>query len=69
VLVVAAAVGVLLAVGLRGRIAPAIGLSWGLAWVAVERAGGEPESTVVALAAGAAAVVTLGSAVAVRLRH
>jgi hypothetical protein len=65
VLIVAAGVGVLLAAGLRGRIAPALGLAWGLAWVAAERAGGAPESTVVAVAASMAALITLGSAVGV----
>jgi hypothetical protein len=68
ILVVAGAVGVLLAVGLRGRLAPAIGLAWGLAWVAVARTDA-PESTVVAIAAAAAAVVTLGSALVVRLMN
>ena len=68
VLAVAAGVGVLLAVGLNGRIAPAIGLAWGLGWVAVARASGEPESMAVAIAAVAAAAVTVGSALLVRAR-
>ena len=63
---VAAGVGVLLAVGLRGRIAPAIGLAWGLAWVAAERTTGSPESRAVAVAAALAAAVTLIAAIAVR---
>jgi hypothetical protein len=67
VLIVAAGVGVVLAVGLRGRIAPAIGLAWGLAWVAAERAGGLPQSDVVAVAAALAAAVTLVAAIVVRL--
>lgn len=66
VLVVAGGVGILLAVGLRGRIAPAIGLAWGLAWVAAERAGGLPQSDAVAVAASLAAAITLIAAIVVR---
>jgi hypothetical protein len=69
VLVVAAVVGIVLAIGLKGRIAPAIGLAWGLAWVAVERTTGIPGSTVVAVFAGLAAVVTVVAAVTVRARR
>jgi hypothetical protein len=69
VLGVAAVVGVLLAVGLGGRLAPAVGLAWGLGWVAVARTSGEPESTTVAAAAAIAALVTLASAVVVRARR
>ena len=68
VLAVAAGVGVLMAVGLNGRLAPAVGLAWGLGWVAVARTSGEPESTTVAVAAAIAAAVTLGSALVVRAR-
>ncbi|HAM24937.1 MAG TPA: hypothetical protein DHW34_06890 [Actinobacteria bacterium] len=68
VLVVAAVVGVVLAVGLKGRLAPAIGLGWGLAWVAVERASGIPQAPVVAIVAAAAAAVTVLAAVVVRAR-
>jgi len=53
---------------LKGRIAPAIGLAWGLAWVAVERATGIPESPVVAVFAAFAAVITLVAAIVVRSR-
>jgi hypothetical protein len=69
VLVVAAGVGVLLALGLGGRLAPALGLAWGLGWVAAERAGGAPTSTAVAVAASVAAVITLGSALVVSARR
>ncbi len=65
ILGVAAGVGVLLAIGLRGRIAPAIALAWGLSWVAVARTD-EPTSTAAALMAGLAAVITLFSAVLYR---
>ena len=67
--IIAGVVGVILAVGLGGRLAPAIALSWGLAWVAVARVSDSPESTVVAGTAAIAAVITLGSAVAVRWRR
>jgi hypothetical protein len=63
ILLVAGGVGVLLAVGLR-RIAPGIGLAWGLLWVSVERATAEPASSAVALAAAVAAAVTLLTAFA-----
>jgi hypothetical protein len=65
VLVVAGGIGVLLAVGLGGRLAPALSLAWGLAWVAVARVTGEPTSTAVATTAALAAAVTLGSSLVV----
>lgn len=68
VLVVAGVVGVVLAVGLKGRLAPAIGLAWGLTWVAVARTSGVPESRATAVAAVLAALVTVVSAVVVRAR-
>ena len=69
VLALAAAVGAATAVLTRGRLAPAAGLAWGLAWVAVGRSAGSDSSTAAALTAAAAAVVVAGSAVAVRLRR
>lgn len=68
VLAVVAAVGVSLAVKGRGRLALAAAIAWGLAWIAVGRIGGEPESVVTAAAAVAAAVIVLAAAVAVRWR-
>ena len=68
VLAVAAGVGVLLAVGLRGRLAPALALAWGLGWVAVARSSGEPVSAAVAVTAALAAAVTVLSALMVRWR-
>ncbi len=50
-----------------GRLAVALALAWGLAWVAVARSTGEPRDGAVAVTAAAAAVVTLGSAVVVRV--
>lgn len=68
VIAVAAAIGVVLALRLGGRLAVAGALSWGLAWIAIARLTGEPASAVVGIAAAGAVVVVLGSAVMVRLR-
>lgn len=68
-LVAAAVIGIMFAVHTGGRIAIAVALSWGLAWVAVGRASGETENTTVAVAAAIAATLTLGSAVLVALRR
>lgn len=68
VVILAAAIGVATAIIGRGRIAPALSLAWGLAWIAVGRLAGELHSTPVGTAAIAAAVVVLGSAVLLRLR-
>ena len=68
VLVVVAVIGVALAWGAGGRIAPALAMSWGLVWIGVARTTGEPESTPVAVAAWIAAGVILASAVVVRGR-
>ena len=69
VIALAAAAGVAIAIWGRGRIAPALSLGWGLAWVAVGRLAGEPASTVTAIAAIAAVVVVVGSAVLLRARR
>lgn len=58
VLAVAAAIGVGICRG-TGRLAPALSLGWGLAWVAVGRAGGEDSSALVVAAASLAAVVVV----------
>lgn len=55
----AALVGIALAIWGRGRIAPALSLSWGLAWVAVGRLTDEPSSTATGIAAAIAAAVVL----------
>ncbi|AEF42557.1 hypothetical protein [Hoyosella subflava] len=57
VLVVAAGVGAALALFSGGRIAVAIPIVWGLAWIAFARIAGAPESTAVAGTAVAAALV------------
>jgi hypothetical protein len=67
VLGVAALVGVAIAFAGRGRIAPALSLSWGLSWIAVGRLVGEPENTVAGVAAIIAAAVVLVVTVAVRV--
>lgn len=54
---VAGLVGVGLAVRGRGRIAPALSLSWGLVWIAVARLTGELISVPTAIAAVAAVVI------------
>ena len=68
VLAVAAAAGVATAIGGNGRIAPAVALSWGLAWVAVGRLTDEPASTVTGVAALIAVVIVLATTVAARIR-
>ncbi len=63
VLLVVAAVGVLAARSLGGRVAVAAAMAWGLAWIAVGRTGDEPRSTATAVAAVAVAVVVLAAVV------
>ena len=67
-LMTAAMIGLAFALQTGGRIAFALALAWGLAWVAIARVTGEPRYPSVATAAAAAAVATLGSAVVVRVR-
>lgn len=67
VLIVVAIIGSALAVGTGGRIAPAVAMAWGLVWIGVARATGEPASTLIAIAAIAAAAVVLLAAVFVRV--
>ena len=55
VLAIAGLVGVLVAIVGRGRIAPALSLAWGLAWVAVGRLTGE----LLSVPAGLTAIVVL----------
>jgi hypothetical protein len=68
ILAVAALVGVMLAIIGRGRIAPALSLSWGLAWVAVGRLTGELISVPAGVTAVIAVVVVLGATAVIRLR-
>lgn len=64
-----ALVGAGLGVATRGRLAVAAATAWGLAWVAVARASGEPRSPSTAVVAGVGAAVVLGVTGAVRLRE
>ena len=66
VLVVVGLIGVAIAWFSRGRIAPALALTWGLSWLAVGRLTGEPESTGIGVTAIVVAVVVLLAAVGVR---
>ncbi|WP_299036378.1 tryptophan-rich sensory protein [uncultured Pseudokineococcus sp.] len=68
VLAVATAVGVVVCLS-TGRLAPALSLAWGLAWVAVGRASGEDSSFPVVVAAALAAVVVVGAGAAARARR
>jgi hypothetical protein len=69
VLLVAAGIGVLLALRLGGRIAVGLAMVWGLSWIAVGRLGGEPASTVAGIAAVVAALVVAASVAVVRTRR
>lgn len=68
VLVVAAVIGVALAVFGAGRIAPMLSLCWGIAWIAVARLTDEPASTAVGVAAIGAVVVIVLATVLARVR-
>ncbi len=68
VLAVVALVGCIMGWASGGRIAPALALAWGLSWLAVGRLSGEPESTVIGVAAIVVAVLILGVTVVRRLR-
>lgn len=67
VLGLVAAVGVGLGLYTHGRIAPALAISWGLAWVAVARTNGEFASPIVVWGAAIASAVVLITVVVIRL--
>lgn len=69
VLAVAAAIGIALAFWGGGRIAPALSLCWGIAWVAVARLTDEPYSPATAVAAIIAVVLIVAATVIARVRH
>lgn len=69
VLVVAGAVGVVLARVLHGRLAVAAALVWGLVWIAVGRLASEPYSAVTAIAAVVAAVLVMAATLVARSRR
>ncbi|MBC9936003.1 MULTISPECIES: tryptophan-rich sensory protein [unclassified Leucobacter] len=66
-LAIAACIGVATAIFSRGRLTPAIALSWGLCWVAIARLTDEPASLPVGIAACAAAGIVIVAAIATRL--
>src|SRR5690625_3354907 len=61
------AIGLGLAVYTRGRIAPALAISWGLVWVAVARTSGQFESPSIVWAAAIAAAVVLVGTIGLRI--
>jgi len=67
-LVLVAAVAAVWAGRYGARVAVALAQSWGLAWVAVNRLSGAPESVPVGVAAVAAAIVPLAAVAVVRRR-
>lgn len=69
VLAVVVLIGVGLTLAGRSPIAAPLAMIWGLSWIAVGRAGDEPYSPVVAVAAGLAAALIAASAVVQLLRR
>ncbi|MFC8598636.1 tryptophan-rich sensory protein [Isoptericola sp. NPDC057191] len=69
ILAVVAGIGVGLAVRGGGRIAVAAAIAWGLVWVVVARAQGDPASTPAAVTAAAAAAAVLGAALVLLVRR
>ncbi len=69
VLAVAAAIGVVLARALGGRIGVALAMAWGLSWIAVGRIVDEPSSLLTGVAAALAAAVVLTAAGLIWLRR
>lgn len=68
VLAVVAVVGSALAVVGRGRLAPAATIVWGLTWIAIGRATGDPGSTTTTVAAALAAATVAVVTIACRVR-
>lgn len=69
IVTVAGLIGVGLAVAGRGRLAPALALCWGLAWVAVARLSGSPSSVPTAVAALSAVLAVLAVTVVSRVMN
>ena len=69
VLAAAAAVGIALGFWGGGRIAPALSLSWGIAWVAVARFTDEPYSPATGVAAIVAVALIVIATLFARFRH
>lgn len=68
VIAIAGAVGVLLAIYGRGRIAPALSLSWGLAWLAYGRLTGDLISVPAAVTAIIAIVAVVATTILLRVK-
>ncbi|MFC7431175.1 MULTISPECIES: TspO/MBR family protein [unclassified Agrococcus] len=68
VLVVVAGIGIALALRGHGRLGPMLAIVWGVAWIGVARATGEPSSTVIPVVAAIVCVVVAAATVAARLR-
>lgn len=66
---VAGLVGVLVAIRGKGRLAPAVSLSWGLAWVAVARLTGDLLSAPAAIAAIVAVAAVIAVTITLRIRN
>jgi len=66
---VAGLVGVLVAIRGKGRLAPAVSLSWGLAWVAVARLTGDLLSAPAAIAAIVAVAAVIVVTITLRIRN
>lgn len=61
VLIIAAALGMVLARSLSGQVAIGVAMAWGLAWIAVGRITDEPRNVLVGAAAVVSAVIVLGA--------
>lgn len=66
-IIVVGLIGVALSVFDRGRIAPALALAWGVAWIAVARSQGQFESMTLVWTAGIVALALLVAPVVVRV--
>ena len=69
IVAVAGLVGVLVAIRGRGRLAPALSLSWGLAWVAIARLTGDLLSAPAAIAAIVAVAAVIAATITLRIRN
>ena len=69
IVAVAGLVGVLVAIRGKGRLAPAVSLSWGLAWVAVARLTGDLLSTPAAIAAIVSVAAVIAATITLRIRN
>lgn len=67
VLVVVTLIGVALAYGTRGRLAPGLAAGWGLMWIGIARATDEPSSMTISVAAWIAAALVVLAPIAMML--